>query len=281
MFPFVYGFTWDTGNVIFLGLFFSVVVVIGTTVAVALRRAIDDFKLHKQEVIRWESDFHDLPSAARKCRHEFTGEFKQRTCDNRFDCRDCITHAKLVAHSAEAGARGEIAGEGNQKLFGFDMPLDRMYHRGHTWVHQEEDGTVTVGIDDLGSRLVGTPDSLELPAPGTKVLAYGTGWHMKKNGTDIRVVAPIDGEVIETGNTDKGWYLRLKPFGEKADTRHLLRGNEVKPWLMREMERLQLVLAVEGVGSSLADGGEPVKDFAKSYPSADWDMVLGEMFLEP
>lgn len=281
MFPFVYGFTWDTGNIIFLGLFFSVVVVIGTTVGIALRRSLNDFKLHKQEAIRWESDFHDLPVAARKCRHEFTGEFKQRTCDNRFDCRDCVTHAGLVAHHPAESVMISGGEEGSQKLFGFEMPLDRLYHRGHTWVHQEEDGTVTVGIDDLGSRLVGTPDAVELPKLGTRLLAYGTGWHMKKNGTDIRVVAPVDGEVIETGGPDKGWYLRLKTVAESVDTRHLLRGKEIKPWLMREMERLQFALAVEGVGSSLADGGEPVKDFAKSYPSADWDSVLGEMFLEP
>ncbi len=281
MFPFVYGFTWDTGNIIFLGLFFSVVVVIGTTVGIAIRRALDDFKFHKQEVIRWESDFHDLPLAARKCRHEFTGEFKQRTCDNRFDCRDCVTHARLVAHDPAESAMMSGGEEGSQKLFGFEMPLDRMYHRGHTWVHQEADGTTTVGIDDLGSRLVGTPDAVELPKPGTRLLAYGTGWHMKKNGTDIRVVAPVDGEVTETGGPEKGWYLRLKPLAEFVDTRHLLRGKEIKPWLMREMERLQFALAVEGVGSSLADGGEPVKDFTKSYPSADWDSVLGEMFLEP
>ena len=281
MFPFVYGFTWDTGNIIFLGLFFSVVVVIGTTVGIALRRSLNDFKSHKQETIRWESDFHDLPLSARKCRHELTGEFKQRTCDNRFDCRDCVTHARLVAHDPAKSVMMGGGEEGNQKLFGFEMPLDRMYHRGHTWVHQEEDGSATVGIDDLGSRLVGTPDAVDLPKPGTRLLAYGTGWHMKKNGTDIRVVAPVDGEVIETGGPDMGWYLRLKPLTEILDTRHLLRGKEIKPWLMREMERLQFALAVEGVGASLADGGEPVKDFTKSYPSADWDSVLGEMFLEP
>ncbi len=281
MFPFVYGFTWDTGNVVFLGIFFSVVAAIGSTITIAVLRSIKDFKLRQQEVIRWESDFHDLPSTAKKCRHEFTGEFTHRTCDNGFDCRTCATHARLVVQASEETTASDPRENGNQKIFGFDMPLDRMYHRGHTWVRPETDGTMTVGIDDLGSRLIGTPDAVELPPAGSRLHAYGTGWHMKKRGTDVRVIAPVDGEVVETGGTEQGWYLTLKPLGKETDTRHLLRGSEIKPWLMREMERLQFSLAAEGVGASLADGGEPVQDFSKSYPSADWDAVLGEMFLEP
>jgi hypothetical protein len=49
---------------------------------------------------------------------------------------------------------------------------------------------------------------------------------------------------------------------------------------MRELERLQLALAPEGLGMSLADGGVPVEDLSQGYPEADWDTVLGDMFLE-
>jgi hypothetical protein len=64
--------------------------------------------------------------------------------------------------------------------------------------------------------------------------------------------------------------------------RHLLRDAEVKPWLMRELERLQLALTMEGASlPSLADGGVPVADIAAAYPRTDWDAVCGEMFLEP
>jgi hypothetical protein len=31
---------------------------------------------------------------------------------------------------------------------------------------------------------------------------------------------------------------------------------------------------------SLADGGVPVEDLSQGYPEADWDTVLGDMFLE-
>ena len=104
-----------------------------------------------------------------------TGEFKSRECPNAFDCRGCETHAKLVAlHPPVAAAESEA------DIFGMAFPLDRMYHRGHTWARPEADGTVTVGLDDLGARLIGTPDAVDLPAPGSCVQANGTAFRIHK-----------------------------------------------------------------------------------------------------
>src|ERR1017187_7935237 len=77
-------------------------------------------------------------------------------------------------------------------------------------------------------------------------------------------------------------WPRWKTGHGEMDFRHLLRGAEVWPWLMREMERLQITLSAEvGAAATLADGGVPVKDIAAAYPEANWDAVCGEMFLEP
>ncbi len=74
MFPGVYGFTWDAGNVIFLGIFFTVAAVIAGTLGLAVKRAYKDHAMKKHEMIRWHRDFHDLPQRARTCRHVLTGE---------------------------------------------------------------------------------------------------------------------------------------------------------------------------------------------------------------
>ncbi|MFI5173217.1 MAG: hypothetical protein ACHQKY_00045 [Terriglobia bacterium] len=281
MFPGVYGFTWEPGNLIFLGIFYSVVSVIFGTLAVAVVRSLRDFNAQKDDSIRWKLEFEDLPERNRTCRHELTGEFKHRTCERGFDCRQCTDHAKL---GASRTSRLHISFEGDDeegRILGLDMPLDRMYHRGHTWVKPGPDGTMTVGLDDFGSRLIGEPDEVLLPAPGTPLHVNGTAWHVRKNGSDVRILSPLEGEVVQTGGPKVGWYLKLKPPGAKADTRHLLRGPEIRPWLAREMERLEFSLAGDGVGRSLADGGALVNDPSKEYPGVDWDAVWGEMFLEP
>ncbi|SPE39191.1 Glycine cleavage system H protein (fragment) [Candidatus Sulfopaludibacter sp. SbA3] len=210
----------------------------------------------------------------RVCRHVLTGEFTSRECPHSFDCRECETHAKLIEqHPVQPGEEDEI--------FGMAFALDRMYHRGHTWARRESDGTVTVGLDDLGSRLLGTPDAVSLPPAGSQIAVNGTAFRIRKRNADVRVLAPVDGEVIETGGPGRDWYLKVRPAstGELA-FRHLLRGAEIRPWLMRELERLQLTLSAEGAAPTLADGGVPVADMSEGYPEADWDAVCGEMFLE-
>jgi len=275
MFPWNYGFHFGIASYIFLGAFYTVLVVVVTILLYACWRAHRDLSKGKAEDIRWHSDFHDLPAGDRTCRHVLTGEFKSRECVRAFDCRECETHAKLVVlHPPAAAAEDEI--------FGMSFPLDRMYHRGHTWARPETDGTVTVGLDELGTRLLGTPDAVDLPEPGSRIQANGTAFRIHRREADVRVLSPVDGEVIETGGVDRGYFLRVKPLTESFDMRHLLRGAEVKPWMMRELERLQLALTMEGATvPSLADGGVPVSDIAAAYPKTDWDAVCGEMFLEP
>lgn len=79
---------------------------------------------------------------------------------------------------------------------------------------------------------------------------------------------------------EKGWLLKVKPNNKEKVTAHQFKGAEIPNWIMCEMERLQISFATSGVGATLADGGELVSDFHKHFPKADWDSVLGEMFLE-
>jgi hypothetical protein len=276
MFPWNYGFHWNAGHVVFLGAFYSVLAVVAATVMAAVRRARRDLAAARVEEIGWHSDFHDLPARDRVCRHVLTGEFANRECPHAFDCRQCETHTRLIERRPLPMPAAPY-----EDLFGMAFPLDRFYHRGHAWAHPEPDGTVTIGLDELGQRLLGVPDAVDLPQPGARVEANGTAFRAHKRDAKVRVLSPVDGEVVATGGADRGWYLKVKPdvSGEPC-FRHLLRGAEVMPWLMREMERLQLALSTEGA-PALADGGVPVADIAACYPQTDWDAVCGEMFLEP
>ena len=276
MLPWNYGFHWNAGHVIFLGAFYTVLATVCATLIAAARRSRRALLEHRVEDIGWHADFHDLPARDRVCRHVLTGEFQHRECPNAFDCRKCEPHARLIEHQPVAPGHTE------EDLFGMAFPLDRFYHRGHTWAHPEPDGTVTVGLDDLGSRLLGVPDSVDLPQPHAHVAVNGTAFRVHKRDANVRVLSPVDGEVVETGGPNRGWYLRVKPdAGGELAFRHLLRGAEIRPWVMREMERLQLALVAQDQAPTLADGGVPVADIAAGYPKADWDAVCGEMFLEP
>ncbi len=278
MFPWVYEFRWTTGHLLFLGIFFSVLLTIGLTVVRAAWKTYRDFQDQKQEHLSWKADFEDLSPLARSCRHEISGKVRRRSCPNEFDCRVCANHRVTAGRLPSAGPparRGADAG-----FCGLDVPLDRLYHRGHTWVKEEREGVYLIGLDDFASRLIGPPDQVDLPAPGTRLQANGKGWRMRRQSTIVRILSPLDGEVIGQGGAQQGWYLKVRADSRGNKMDHLLRGEEVRSWVLRELERLQMALATDGVGMSLADGGELVYDVTLQDPHADWDSVLGEMFLQ-
>jgi glycine cleavage system H lipoate-binding protein len=275
VFPGIYDFRWDAGHFIFLGIFYSVLAIVLTTMAIALRRALGQFRSERVDALRWHADFDDLPSSVRRCRHELTGEIATRECPNGFDCRHCEKHPEFLA------ARTAPLASGEPLVAGFAVPEDRLYHRGHTWVRPELDGTFTIGLDDFASRLAGKPKHLKLPAVGKRLQANGTGWRTRRYGLDVRILAPIDGEVVATGGPDEGWYLKVKPLPEGTDTRHLLTPAEAKAWLLRELERLQITLTPETVGATLADGGTPIDDLSAAIPREKLDEVYAMVFLHP
>jgi hypothetical protein len=61
--------------------------------------------------------------------------------------------------------------------------------------------------------------------------------------------SPVAGEVIETAGPEKDWLLRVNPAaqGERA-FRHLLCGAEIRPWLLREMERVPAQIGMRCAG---------------------------------
>jgi hypothetical protein len=281
MFPWVFGFEWNAANVIFLGIFFGIVTVILSTVAVALFRSRRTLQARQTHEIRWETDFEELPALARACRHELDGHFQHRTCEHGFQCGECETHRRILAGDAgtPVAARGWEA-EG-ARGGGFGARPERLYHRGHTWVQPEADGTVTIGLDDFGTRLLGPDAEARLPRLGKRLHVNGRAWRFRKGGASVRVLSPIDGEVVAVGGRAEGWYLKVRPARGPESLRPLLRGSEVRPWLAREMERLQHLLGAQGVGVRLTDGGELVDDVTKYCRHAHWDVVCGEMLLEP
>jgi len=273
MFPGIDGFHWAVGHIVFLALFFAVALTILATVVSAAWRTARDFRTHRASQLCWAADFAELPQRDRRCRHELAGRVISRTCDNSFDCRHCEKYSQF----AVLPARGMV------DSLGLNYASDRFYHRGHTWVRPEADGTLTIGLDELADHLIGNPDSVQMPGIGSEIDVNGTAWIMQKNEKKIRVRAPIEGTVVATGGPKASWYLKICPrldLSDRAPLRHLLRGPEVHGWLSRELERLQLQLRAKGTPPSLADGGVLMPGLMDALPEADWDTALADTFLE-
>ena len=51
----------------------------------------------------------------------------------------------------------------------FNFESDRFYNSNHLWSKQEEDGRITIGMDELGLDSLGEMAYLTLPAVGTPI----------------------------------------------------------------------------------------------------------------
>ncbi len=78
----------------------------------------------------------------------------------------------------------------------FEVPADVALHPGHTWARLEDDGTVAVGLDDLGHRMIGTVDGIALPVPGSQVEQGAAAVTLEAGGKQVGLLSPVDGEVV-------------------------------------------------------------------------------------
>jgi glycine cleavage system H lipoate-binding protein len=279
MFPFVHEFQWNALHITFLLIFFTVAVVVATTVVRAMMRSRRRLAREGHARVSWHSAFEELPSTTRVCRHQMNGEVRHRTCENEFACANCPEHQRYLASGQSPSAARPLPFTPAVAVSGIELPTDRYYDRGHTWARIEPDGSFSVGVDEFGRRLLGRVESVELPPVGTKVATHAPAIQVRTKHGMAMLRSPIDGEVTYAYAEGDRWKMKVK-MDPTSSVAHLLRGPEIGPWLTRELERLQMTLSDQKVGFSLADGGVPVESMPDAAPKKDWEAVWGEMFLE-
>jgi hypothetical protein len=275
MFPWIYEFQWTAGHLIFLGAFFSVLAVISTSVVRAVRRSAADLASGRVAAIRWHGDFDDLPAAAKRCRHDLTGELGGRTCPRGFACAECELHPRILERRLARCPDPARA----VTVRGIELPLDRFYHRAHTWVRAEMNGSCTIGLDPFASRIIGVPDGLSLPAPGARLFANSPACAILKDGRHYPVLSPVAGTVEASGGGGTEWWIRLRPVVPPDASAHLLRGAEIGPWIIREMERIEMMAAGPGGAVSLADGGELLPELGGHFAENALDDIRAGLLM--
>jgi glycine cleavage system H protein len=174
---------------------------------------------------------------------------------------------------------------------GFQLPESLHYHRGHTWARPVDADTVVVGMDDFARRLLGPAKEVRVPAVGTWLHQGASGFGVTVDGRAADLVSPIEGEVVAVNDklreqptlaTDdpygRGWLVKVRSSDLAANLRNLLSGSLARRFVEDAREGLDLRLMALS-GSVLQDGGEPVADFARHLPVADWHRLVGEFLL--
>lgn len=107
----------------------------------------------------------------------------------------------------------------------FNLPYDLHYTADHTWVSEEDDDLLAMGVTEAFTSLYGEPEDIEFTATEGQSLEAGDLLGRVVSETDeVEIYAPLTGQVIEF-NIDlvdspevlidspysQGWLVRMKP----------------------------------------------------------------------
>jgi len=164
----------------------------------------------------------------------------------------------------------------------FEVPAEVAFHPGHTWARMEADGTVAVGLDDFGKRLVGAVEKVRLPAERAGVAQGEKAAVLVAGGKEIGLLSPVEGEVVARNEGalagdpyGSGWLFKVRPANWKRSRAQLFDGEAAKEWMEEQARALYARLAPAAV-PLLQDGGAPVEGMAREVDPEHWDEVARE-----
>jgi len=173
----------------------------------------------------------------------------------------------------------------------FQIPEGLYYHPGHTWAIPEDGGVFRVGLDDFARKLVGPPDAVRLPEPGTTLEQGERAWSLDAGGRSVALLSPVQGRVIEVNPEvlgdpalvsddpyGRGWLLKVKAARPHTTLRNLLPWRSAAAWMEDAAHALSARLSPE-LGTVLQDGGVPVAGLAREIDPERWDRFAAELLL--
>jgi glycine cleavage system H protein len=165
------------------------------------------------------------------------------------------------------------------------------FHPGHTWAARKDGSVLTVGLDAFTATLLGEPDGFELPAEGSGLRQGGPGWKVRAGARVLPMLSPVEGEVVGVNPAvlasprlaaddpyGEGWLLKVRTHDGRAGLRNLFTGDLASLWMRHTAERLGRLPGGE-LGVVMADGGTPMRGFARALDQEEWERLAREFFL--
>ena len=179
-----------------------------------------------------------------------------------------------------------------ERIAGFLVRSNVMYHRGHAWARMGANDIITVGMNDFAVKLLGSVDSISLPEKGSKVKQGSPGWLMEADSRAIHMLCPVEGDVVAINSEvvkspalafgdpyGKGWLFKVTNGNPAASLENMVPTAMIGKWLEEIRETLSCLLRGPAAAGLHQDGGEPVSGLAKAIDPVRWDDLAREFLL--
>ncbi|HMN49379.1 MAG TPA: hypothetical protein PKD67_09600 [Ignavibacteriaceae bacterium] len=175
----------------------------------------------------------------------------------------------------------------------FAIPSDILLSKGHTWLKNNKDGFIHIGIDEFAAEALGSLSILNFPPIGKELKRGDTLFEGSYGDKIVKFKSPING-IVKSVNTDiigqkisnpyETWGVRLSSKNFAEDQRMFFQGSEAISWMKKESLKLKNFInahtpKVELAGATMFDGGQrtnsmisllvdqSVNDFEKEFLS--------------
>lgn len=204
-----------------------------------------------------------------------------------------IVEAIMAPRRARRDARRPASAPRAQRAhLGPGAPL-RGLHTGHTWAKVTDANDAVLGVTDLGPRLLGRVERVEVVPPGTRVRQGQSFVTLRRGSRALHHPAPLSGRVVEVNAAlerdaalvndspfERGWVARIEPDDPWTEMDNLLRGVQAERWqdvTHMELARWFAPLA----GPAMADGGEAVVGLGDRLTDSEWARLVDAFFPRP
>jgi glycine cleavage system H protein len=136
------------------------------------------------------------------------------------------------------------------KINGYEFPENLYYSERHLWFKKELDGTIIIGMDDLGQKLLGSVTFIRLVKEGTELTPEKYFGSIESLKWTERLKSNITGIVVKVNEKIKlkpslinedpygdGWLIKVKPTDDvDKELSQLIHGDSLKEWIKKEIE---------------------------------------------
>lgn len=160
----------------------------------------------------------------------------------------------------------------------FVIPENTFFSKGHTWLKEEKNGLVNVGIDEFGMMALGTLSILNCAVTDKELKRGDVLFEGAYGNKNVKFLSPVNG-VVQTVNSNiigknisnpyKTWGVQLlsKDFSENHEK--FYSGNDAANWIKKEYVKLKSFIdthspKVNLAGETMYDGGTLSNDMLDS-----------------
>ncbi|MCL4557584.1 MAG: glycine cleavage system protein H [Deltaproteobacteria bacterium] len=172
---------------------------------------------------------------------------------------------------------------------GFIIRKNYFYHYGHTWVKQDGENKVKIGIDGFASKLLSNIQHVQFIS-GTHILNGGKAFmHVQCGGKTGALISPVDGTIVAMNRSlgkdagivnrepyDSGWVLSAAVASRSM--RWLLNDTLAVQWMEIEAERLHSIVR-QDTGITMTDGGIMIESLASVVNEEEWKPLMRAFLL--